>query len=336
LKTRAAGNPQALSRDAAVQLDRRAERLAIWAHRRDNIEPTNIQTELSLKRLLQIGLSTLASALLPLFLKATGLYERGRRNALQLHLNKVEIKFDFLPASFDGYRILHIADPHFDAIEALEETIVDCVRGVCVDLLVLTGDYRMAFTGPFDHAVRAIENVIMAVTARHGVLATLGNHDSAAIVEPLENLGICVLVNETITVTHGGEKIRITGCDDVHRFYTEEVDAALAAGGDGFKIALIHSPEAAHLAADAHYAFYLTGHTHGGQICWPGGKPTMMFCNIPAAYASGLWRCGRMIGYTSRGCGVSHLPVRFFSRGEISIITLRRAASGSTATAQQG
>jgi predicted MPP superfamily phosphohydrolase len=31
-----------------------------------------------------------------------------------------------------------------------------------------------------------------------------------------------------------------------------------------------------------------------------------------------------MAGYTSRGVGVSGLPVRFNSRGEIALITLRR------------
>ena len=42
-------------------------------------------------------------------------------------------------------------------------------------------------------------------------------------------------------------------------------------------------------------------------------------------YASGLWRHGDMQGYTSTGLGVSALPVRFNSRGEVVLITLRAA-----------
>jgi uncharacterized protein len=37
-----------------------------------------------------------------------------------------------------------------------------------------------------------------------------------------------------------------------------------------------------------------------------------------------LWRQGRMAGYTSCGVGVSGPPVRFNSRGEVALITLRR------------
>jgi hypothetical protein len=37
---------------------------------------------------------------------------------------------------------------------------------------------------------------------------------------------------------------------------------------------------------------------------------------------------GRMVGYTSRGLGVGEVPLRFNSRGEISVITLRQAVGG--------
>ncbi len=40
-------------------------------------------------------------------------------------------------------------------------------------------------------------------------------------------------------------------------------------------------------------------------------------------YASGLWRHGSMTGYTTTGIGVSGLPVRFNTRGEVVLITLR-------------
>jgi predicted MPP superfamily phosphohydrolase len=47
----------------------------------------------------------------------------------------------------------------------------------------------------------------------------------------------------------------------------------------------------------------------------------------PDRYA-GLWREGNMTGYTSRGLGVGDVPIRFDSRGEICIITLRQTHPG--------
>ena len=64
--------------------------------------------------------------------------------------------------------------------------------------------------------------------------------------------------------------------------------------------------------------------THGGQICLPGGTPIMTNVKTQRRYARGLWQHGRMTGYTTTGVGVSVMPVRFFSKGEIAVITLRR------------
>src|SRR5690606_6582265 len=133
---------------------------------------------------------------------------------------------------------------------------------------------------------------------------------------------------ETVTVRRGGATLHLTGFDDVHYYYTEATDAAAKAAPPGFKIALVHSPEFALHAARAGYGFYLCGHTHGGQICVPGGKPVLTANLFGRRFATGVWRHGTMTGYTSRGAGTSGLPVRFFSRGEVTVVTLRRGAEG--------
>ena len=92
----------------------------------------------------------------------------------------------------------------------------------------------------------------------------------------------------------------------------------------GFRILLQHSPELLDEAAAEGVSLYLTGHTHGGQICLPGGVPIMTNVKSPRRYARGLWKHGAMTGYTTMGVGVSVMPVRFFSKGEVAVITLRR------------
>ena len=91
---------------------------------------------------------------------------------------------------------------------------------------------------------------------------------------------------------------------------------------EGFKIALIHSPEFVDAAAENGFQLYLAGHTHGGQVCLPGGWPIITHMTRYRRYARGLWRHGEMVGYTSTGVGVSGLPVRFNTRGEVALITL--------------
>jgi hypothetical protein len=79
-------------------------------------------------------------------------------------------------------------------------------------------------------------------------------------------------------------------------------------------------------AAEAGYALYLAGHTHGGQICLPGGRPVFSTLTRCHHGAVGLWRHGTMTGYTNSGLGVAYPPVRFNCRGEVAIITLRGGA----------
>jgi len=252
------------------------------------------------------------------------LYHRGLANALDLRLRRHEVVLAGLPAAFDGYRLLHLTDLHLDRLDQTTERLRALVATAPADLCVMTGDYGHGFR-QFDRVIARLGTVVAAVEARDGILATLGNHDSARLIGPIEAMGARVLVNETATLRRGDDALHLTGLDDVHRYYTEAAREALFAAPDGFKIALIHSAEIAAAAAEAGFALYLTGHTHGGQVCLPGGRPILTNHRAPRAYAAGAWRHGDMIGYTSAGAGVSMLPIRFNTRGEITLITLRRA-----------
>ena len=112
-------------------------------------------------------------------------------------------------------------------------------------------------------------------------------------------------------------QIHITGADDVHHFYTSEAAHTLGDAPAGVKVALVHSAELAPIADEHGFGPYLSGHTHGGQVCLPGGHPIVTRMRGYRKYASGLWRCGEMIGYTSTGVGVASPTVRFNTRGEV-------------------
>jgi predicted MPP superfamily phosphohydrolase len=259
-------------------------------------------------------------------LRVIGLYARGYRNALDIQVTELEFEMPELPKAFDGYRILQLTDLHIGRFDEIIAAAIERVRDVQADLCVLTGDYLWGVGGPFQHVLPVMAKLREAANAADGICATLGNHDCHELVPMLEGLGIRVLLNETVAVERSGEKIYLTGLDDVHYFYTDAAHRALLESPDGFKIALVHSPEVADWAAAAGYSAYLTGHTHGGQICFPGGHPLITHVHRCRAYASGLWRCSEMHGYTSTGTGVSAIPIRFNTRGEIVLIRLRRGS----------
>jgi len=152
-------------------------------------------------------------------LRLVGLWRRGAANGLDVRRHTLAIDLPRLPAAFHGYRILHVADPHFDAAPGLAEAILRSVAGAEVDLCVFTGDFRAADRGPFTETgiLPALAAIRAAVRAADGFIATLGNHDPADIVPHLEGLGFEVLLNRSRRIDRGAEQIAVTGVDDVHR-----------------------------------------------------------------------------------------------------------------------
>ena len=262
-------------------------------------------------------------------LRLTPFYARGRRNALDLRLVELEFAFADLPRAFDGTRILHLSDTHLDVFPELAGIARKLLEGIEVDMLMLTGDVHGKQSVPIARSTGLLAEALAGVKVRGQRLAVLGNHDPVAMVDALERMGFEVLVNRSLVLARAGERIRVTGLDDVNCFYTEAaraaLDAAVTAQPGDFRIALVHSGEMADHADEAGYALYLCGHTHGGQICLPGGQPLVTQLTRCRQAARGLWRWGRMAGYTSSGLGVSGPPIRFNSRGEAAVITLRRS-----------
>ncbi len=68
----------------------------------------------------------------------------------------------------------------------------------------------------------------------------------------------------------------------------------------------------------------LSGHTHGGQICLPGGIPITLDSKLPRRYGAGAWSHEGMAGYTSVGTGSCIVPVRFNCPPEVALHRLRR------------
>lgn len=296
-----------------------------WKHRRLKLEMNRVKhSRFGTKRKSRWSLFEQLIRLFGVLLKAVNLYNRGLRNAKNISIHEVEAGFPDLPESFHGYRILHLTDLHLDTIEGIENAICDRIRAVPCDLCVLTGDYREKTKGDFRQILRPLEQIVQAVKAKDGVLSILGNHDTAQMAEHFDRMGVKFLANETIVIQRRSDKIEITGIDDPHYYYTDEAAAALNRTHDAFKISLVHTPELYDIAADRGYHLYLCGHTHGGQICLPGGVPVITHLYTGRKYAHGLWRHRGLTGYTSSGCGVVGIPIRLNCRGEVALIRLKR------------
>jgi uncharacterized protein len=302
------------------------ERKRIWVSTRSELEAAHYKlNRYSGKRKTHWSLFEKSIKWLPFFLKAVGLYQRGFQNAVHIKSNSINLRFNDLPSAFDGYRILHLSDLHLDTLESIGPSIIDRIRPLSYDLCVITGDFRAKiYGGRFKKIMRPLQQVIANLHGRDGALAVLGNHDSYLMVDPLESLGLNVLINETVALNRNGHKLNITGIDDPHYYFTDQSEFAIEETNSGFKILLAHTPEVYRLAAENDYRLYLCGHSHGGQICLPGGIPIITHLYAGRSFYRGQWRFKKMQGYTSQGCGFVSIPIRFNTQSEVTIITLSK------------
>ena len=259
-------------------------------------------------------------------LKMVGLFAKGTRNANSPVFRELTFGFATLPAAFDGFRILHLSDFHFDDRPGFVEAMAGVIEGVAADLCVLTGDYRFNRQTPCRSVYAGMRKLLSSLTVRDGILAILGNNDMSDCIPSFRAMGIRMLVNERFELARNGQSIWFAGVDDPHEFHCDSLPHAVEAIPPGaFTILLAHSPEIIPQAAEHGIDLYLCGHTHGGQVCLPRIGPLYLNARCARTYAAGVWRYGNLQGFTTTGIGASTFPVRFNCPPEAAILTLRKA-----------
>lgn len=269
------------------------------------------------------NMRTLSAAIANL-LKCTGFADRARRNCCDYRLERNDVYLPDLPVAFDGYTILHLSDLHADGLIDGGEGIRKILETVPCDLAVMTGDFSYDEAGiQYEPCLEALAPIVDTISAKDGIFGVLGNHDLLEMVPGLELIGVQMLMNDAAHLQRGSARIVLAGVDDPHFYECDDLQKALStAGNDQFVILLSHSPEIAQEASMFGVDLYLCGHTHGGQICLPGGMPLFANTSCLRSYLSGSWNCGAMQGYTSRGTGFSLAAARFFCPPEITLHTL--------------
>lgn len=243
-----------------------------------------------------------------------------------LEVKYIDIRIVNLPQTFDRFRIVHFSDLHlgvYSKSEALTE-LVQQIQHVSPDLICFTGDL-------LDHSVDYISEAVdlcSQLRAPFGQYAVLGNHDAfgtrKAVTKGLAQSGFHVLHNEHVVLKIDAEVLYLAGIDDpwvgkadIHQALRRIPDKACT-------ILLAHEPDFAddysHLPID----LQLSGHSHGGQVRLPfvGALYTPPH---GSKYSSGLYQLpdSRLQVYTTRGIGVTRMPIRFNCRPELTVITLK-------------
>lgn len=253
-----------------------------------------------------------------------------------LAVNRITLPVRGLPAALAGVRVAHLSDFHCGAHipEGYLEGAIERTAAESPDLIALTGDF--IDRGP-RHAATAAR-LFRHLKAPLGVFGVLGNHDFSVhtaggarkhpgldrvVADALGSEGVTVLRNRSVRVERGGAGLLVAGVDDL---WSGEADASMALGGnceDTPRVLLAHNPQTAEQFDGQRADVILSGHTHGGQIDWPGfGR--LLLHKSARRWAAGLYNVGGRHLYVNTGVGFGW-RFRFGVRPELAIFTLQPA-----------
>jgi len=245
------------------------------------------------------------------------LYERHH-----LDVTRATMTVSGLPPALRGLRIGVLTDVHRSQTVSHEmvDHAVRTLMAEAPDLIVLGGDYVSWRDARYVHPAA---DALAPLSAPHGVLAILGNHDDDRdMPAALSAKGFTVLKDARTRLTIRGEAMDFAGI----RFWTYKVGdiAHVLRGTLPHTILLAHTPkrllEAQQLAVPA----VICGHTHGGQIVLPGVGP-IAAREFPVI--AGLEQRDGTSIFVSRGVGTVYVPVRINCPPEVAVLTLEPGTS---------
>lgn len=258
-----------------------------------------------------------------------------------LEITQHPIAIADLPAPYEGFRVVHLSDLHGGKSVPLAflREAVELANHQHPDLVAITGDFIHKGYRYIDR----VAEVVSKLSARHGVFAVLGNHDFSvrnalgfrryrqlhqAMADALEKHGVHVLRNRSHRLVVAGAPLHLVGVDDLWSGSCD-LDAAFAGvPPHGPRLLLAHNPRTVERLRNHRCDVILSGHTHGGQVNWPGLGPVFVpLSRGGRRFVSGLYRHSSSHVFVNRGIGHG-IRFRFGVRPEVAVLQLLRAAPG--------
>ena len=262
-------------------------------------------------------------------------------------VKEITLYYEDLPPAFDGYRIAQLSDLHCSQITPRSrfEKIVKRTNEAKPDLICLTGDYVDGWVSQIGYKLEPLSGFC----APDGVFASPGNHEYYWGWEEwrkfFTDCNIAVLENTWTNIVRGTDSLVVAGLADIAAFRARKctADGEMAFESpdkyqhpdhvrtfsnvpkDSFRILLYHRPISTLLAnRSCNVRLQLSGHTHGGAF--PGLAGLVARCN--ERHVRGLYKEGKFNLYVSPGTGQwAGFPIRILNASEITLFTLKRAAS---------
>jgi predicted MPP superfamily phosphohydrolase len=287
--------------------------------------------------LLIVPLIGVFSGFLPFFAILYGIF----RTLYRFKVHPIEIKFEELPNSLIGLKIVQISDLHLGSFNFRYHILnraIKLINELEPDFIFFTGD----LVNNYAWELRGWDSVLKQLSAKKGKYAVLGNHDYGdysqwntkndkhenfkEIKQFYKKIDFKLLLNEADIIDVNGEKLAIVGVENwgkpPFKHYGNLTRALTDVVEIPFKILLSHDPShwENEVVQQTDIALTLSGHTHGMQAAISLKNKEWSPIKYKYKHWAGLYKQQQQYLYVNRGLGWLGFPGRLGVRPEITFI----------------
>jgi hypothetical protein len=227
-------------------------------------------------------------------------------------------------------RVVFFSDLHGTGCKVSTLKIIEAIFSQPCDVILFGGDISNSRTDAEDGL--SILRAISVLAAKHSVpcYAVRGNHDRFVTAEDFSGAGFHLLENEFVTISgFSGKEFLLIGLDDsgkAKRVWPVLPEPLPMEIPQERRIVLVHNPDYVFTAGNnPAYRIQLSGHLHGGQIFLPFRLEFKILRHdrLPReGIIKGPFSKNGISGYISRGLGCVIVPLRLFSKPQITHIAI--------------
>lgn len=226
----------------------------------------------------------------------------------------------------NGFKFVFLTDVHLRRRwEPILDGVIRRIKESGARMVVFGGDF---VDDKHDHrpAIPFVKRMLREIGTELGTYGVTGNHDGPKLAPRLAGEPVRLIVHERVEVAvGGGDVIELIGlAGHKSKLTTPEIIESFPAKRSGMpRVVVSHFPSLVKGAGvKLRPDLFLAGHTHGGQICMPGGRIIISHDKLPKSHGAGVcnWKGTPMV--VSRGLGFSHWEIRTWCPPEVHEITL--------------
>ena len=231
-------------------------------------------------------------------------------------------------------KIVLISDLHSTIFGKNQSVLIDMVREIEPDLIILSGDIIDDVV-----PVTGTRLLLSGISGMAPIYYVTGNHEYRSrkihgIREELMSYGVIILSDSYVKIEINNNEIIIAGVDDPDKKIYETPNYNQNESMENafreldkeplYKILIAHRPERIESYKRYSFNLVLSGHTHGGQVRFP---PLINGLFAPhqgffPKYSGGIYTHGNLKHIVSRGLSVTPGLPRIFNPPELVVVIL--------------